>query len=235
MIRVAICDDEPDFIKLFQNELERTLKQLDIKHVITCYSSGRKFLKELENFDAVFLDIDMPEMNGMEIARYINKIHPIPILFLTAYNELVYSSIRFQPFRFIRKDHLDSELEEAVFALNEYIHIQFQKHSVCLHTPNGDLAMSIGEIKYAEIYGHWIKIHTKGKKVFNCYGSLKDFEEQWEKYDFVRTHKSYLVNARYIYSIRKDTVILEDGEEVILSRSKTQDVMNKFEMIMRSV
>lgn len=90
------------------------------------------------------------------------------------------------------------------------------------------------DIKYVEIYGHWIKIHTK-TGVFNCYGSLTDYEKKWKKYGFVRTHKSYLVNAWYIYSILKDTVTLESGEEIMLSRSKVQEVMKKFEVIMRSI
>lgn len=235
MIKVAICDDNLKFMKSFQSRLEVILKQLDVEYVIKRYSNGHDFLKELESFDAVFLDIDMPAMGGMEIAEYINQNHPIPILFLTAYNELVYSSFQFQPFRFIRKDHIDSELEEAVCALNRYIHIRFQKHSVCLHTPDGDLAMSIKDIKYAEIYGHWIKIHTRVGSFFYCYGSLKEFEKQWEKYGFVRTHKSYLINGHYIYSIQKDTVIMDGGEKVILSRNRAQNVMKKFEMIMRSI
>lgn len=235
MMRVAICDDDLKFIKSFQNRLEKILRQLNVEYEINCYCNGRDFFKELESFDAVFLDIDMPEMGGMEIAEYINQNHPMPILFLTAYNELVYSSIQFQPFRFIRKDHMDFELEEAVSALHKHILIQFQKQPICLHTPDGDLAMSIKDIKYAEIYGHWIKIHTRVGSFFYCYGSLKEFEKQWEKYGFVRTHKSYLINGHYIYSIQKDTVIMDGGEKVILSRNRAQNVMKKFEMIMRSI
>ena len=58
MIKVAICDDEPIFLKSFQNILEEQLKKIDMEYVINCYSCGQEFLKELESFDAVFLDID---------------------------------------------------------------------------------------------------------------------------------------------------------------------------------
>ena len=77
-------------------------------------------------------------------------------------------------------------------------------------------------------------MHTKAG-TFDCYGSLKDYEKQWEKYGFIRTHKSYLVNIWYIYSILKDTIILDGGEEIMLSRSKASEVMKKFEVIMRSI
>lgn len=234
MIHIAICDDEPIFLESFQNKLGKQFKKSDIGYEIKCYSNGKEFLKEITKFDAVFLDIDMPEMSGMEIAAYVNQNYPMPILFLTAHDELVYSSIQFQPFRFIRKDHIDSELEEAVCALDEHILIQFQKHSVCLHTSTGDMAMSVKDIKYVEIYGHCIKIHTKAG-TFDCYGSLTDYEKRWEKYGFIRTHKSYLVNVWYIYSILKDTIILDSGEEVMLSRRKASEVMKKFEVIMRSI
>ncbi len=235
MIHIAVCDDESVFLKTFQNTLEKQLKLLDIKFVINCYSAGREFLKEITSFDAVFLDIDMPEMSGMEIAKYINENHPMPILFLTAHDELVYSSIQFQPFRFIRKDYIDSELEEAVYALNEHICMQAQNRSVYLHTSTGDITMNVEDIKYAEIYNHSIMIHTLEDEVFTCYGKLSDYEKQWEKFGFIRTHKSYLVNGRCIYSIRENAVVLDDGKEILLSRRRKAAVRKKFEALMRGV
>jgi DNA-binding LytR/AlgR family response regulator len=235
LIHIAICDDEPIFLKLFQNILKEQLKILNIEYAITCYSNGWEFLKEIVCFDAVFLDIDMPEMNGMEVAMYVNQKHPIPILFLTSHDELVYSSIQFQPFRFIRKDYIDSELEEAVRALNEHIRIQSQNHSVYLHTSKGYIMISIKDIQYAEIYDHLIKIHTTEDEVYKCYGKLSDYEKQWERFGFIRTHKSYLVNGWYIYSIRENTVILDGGKEILLSRRRATAVREKFEYLMRSV
>lgn len=203
--------------------------------MISCYCREGEFLEELSSIDAVFPDIDMPRMSGLEIAEYINQNHPVPILFLTAHDELVYSSFQFQPFRFIRKGYIDSELEEAVRALNDYIIAQSRNHSVCLHTSEGDISISVKDIAYAEIYGHWIKIHPKEGGTFDCYGSLSDYERQWDKYGFVRTHKSYLVNVRYIYSILKDTVVLDGGERVLLGRNRVRKVREKFEMMMRCI
>lgn len=235
MMHIAVCDDESIFLKSFQYKLEKQLKEMKMEAIVKSYSSGKAFLKELSDFDAVFLDIDMPETDGMEIAVYVNQNHPMPILFLTAHNELVYSSIQFHPFRFIRKEYVDSELEEALYALGEHIRIQYQNYAVCLHTPEGNITLSVRNITFAEIYGHWIKIHTTDGKHFECYGSLSAYEKEWEKYGFVRTHKSYLVNCRYIYSIQKNTVILDSGENILLSRSKARAVREKFEIIMRNM
>lgn len=235
MIRIAICDDEPIFLKSFQSKLEEKRKELKIDAIVKSYNNGKEFLKEISDFDAVFLDIDMPEINGMEIALSINQNHPVPILFLTAHDELVYSSIQFHPFRFIRKAYIDSELGEAVSALSEHIKVQFQNHSVDLHTSEGNVTLCIRNIVFAEIYGHWIKIHTTDGKVYECYGSLSAYEKQWEEFSFARTHKSYLVNCRYIYSIQKDTVILDSGEKILLSRNKAKTVREKFEVMMRSM
>lgn len=235
MIHIAVCDDEPIFLESFQNKLGKQLKKSDIEYEIKCYSNGEEFLKEITKFDAVFLDIDMPEMSGMEIAAYINQNCLMPILFLTAHDELVYSSIQFRPFRFIRKDYIDSELGEAVHALYEHIRMQSQNYSVYLHTPPGYIMMSAKDIKYAEIYDHVIKIHTIEDKVFTCYGKLSDYEKQWDEYGFVRTHKSYLVNGWYIYSIQENMVILDGGEEILLSRRRETAVREKFEALMRSI
>lgn len=234
MIHIAICDDDPIFMELFQSVLEEQLKGEDMEYRISGYSTGEELLKEIANFDAVFLDIDMPGLDGMQIAKYINENHPVPILFLTAYDDLVYSSIQFQPFRFLRKDYIDYELEEAVRSLNKYIILKFQNYSICLHTLTGDILLSIKDIRYAEIYDHLVKIHTL-EEVFDCHGKLSEYEEQWKQYGFIRTHKSYLVNGRHIYSIRENTVTLDNGIEISLSRRRKKEVRRKFEFLMRSV
>lgn len=233
-MRIAVCDDEPIFLISFQDILKRHLEILEIPYEINCYSNGQKFLKQIEKFDAVFLDIDMPEMDGLEIAAYINHVHPMPVLFLTAHDELVYSSIRFQPFRFIRKDYIESELEEAVCALNKHILIRLKNSFLSLHTPSGSITLRVKDIKYAEVYDHVIKIHTIEGEKFSCYGKLSDYEKQWEKHGFIRTHKSYLVNGLYIYSIRENTVVLDSGEEILLSRRRKTAVKEKFETLMRN-
>ena len=92
----------------------------------------------------------------------------------------------------------------------------------------------LGNVEYIEIYGHWLKVHIKDDEPLECYGSLSDFEKQLEEHDFVRTHKSFLVNCKYIFAIEKNQVILDDKTAIPLSRYKVDIVKNKFKELLRS-
>lgn len=67
-----------------------------------------------------------------------------------------------------------------------------------------------------------------------CYGSLTDFEQKLAPFGFIRVHKSYLVNCRYIYAVGKRQVILDDKTEILLSRYRVNEVKNKLRNFIRS-
>lgn len=234
-IKVAVCDDDTMFLNIFQKKLENELNSSGVRYMIDTYDNGEELLASVDCYDAVFLDIDMPGMDGMEVAHHINEQNPIPVLFLTAYDDLVYSSIRFHPFRFIRKTCIDLELREAVQALSAYIQEQSVRHPVCFHTSNGNITISLKNITYVEIYGHWMKIYTDKEETIECNGNLTEFEKQWKQFGFARTHKSYLVNCRYIYSMHRTYVIMDNGLKIPLSRYREKTVREAFETVMRRI
>lgn len=196
------------------------------------FISGGELLKtQKENpFDVVFLDIDMPEINGFDIAEKIKTL----IIFVTSHDELVYSSLKFRPFRFIRKSHLEDELPETLAAVNSEISKQNAGRKFSFRTKTGEVFLDVGNIEYIEIYGHWLRVSVTGGEPLECYGSLSTLEEQLAELDFVRVHKSYLVNLKYIYSIEKTLIILDNKTAIPLSRYKAADVKEKFKNYLRS-
>ncbi len=184
--------------------------------------------------DAVFLDIDMPSVNGFDIAGQINRHKDAFIIFISMHGELVYSSIKFQPFRFIRKSHLDSELPEALEALNAAVQKRNAGKRLPFQTKTGEVFLDARAIKYIEIYGHWLHVCVDGGSDIECYGCLSDFETRLAPFDFIRTHKSYLVNCRYIFALEKRLVILDDKTEILLSRYRADEVRDKFRNYLRS-
>ena len=234
MVRAAICDDEKTMLNQLKERVLSEYKRQDIEASVEIFVSGGELLKaHKENaFDVVFLDIDMPRINGFYIAESINE--NTLIVFVTSHDELVYSSIKFRPFRFIRKSHLENELSEALNAVNVEISKRNAGQKFPLRTKNGEVFLDIGNIEYIEIYGHWLKVSVLGSEPIECYGSLSVLEEQLAAFDFVRVHKSYLVNLKFIYSIEKTQVILDDKTAIPLSRYKAADVKTKFKNYLRS-
>lgn len=207
-------------------------KQQGVEINIEKFSFGKELLKahKYNAFDAVFLDIDMPEINGFDIAEKINTL----IVFVTSHDELVYSSLKFRPFRFIRKTHLEDELPETIAAVNSEISKQNAGRKFSFRTKTGEVFLDVGNIEYIEIYGHWLRVSVAGGEPLECYGSLTTLEEQLAELDFVRVHKSYLVNLKYIYSIEKTLIILDNKTAIPLSRYKAADVKDRFKKYLRS-
>lgn len=235
-IRVAICDDDLTMLDYLYAHIFAEFERQGAHADIGRYKLGRDFLdvhKE-KPFDVVFLDIDMPEINGFDIAEQINSCSETIIIFVTLHDELVYSSLKFRPFRFIRKTYLENELSETLGAIISETAKRNSGRKFGFQTKLGEAFVDLNSVIYIEIYGHWLWVCIKDGEPLECYGSLTNLEKQLEEYDFVRTHKSFLVNCKYIFSIEKNRIILDDKTEIPLSRYKVEAVKSKFKKLMRS-
>lgn len=228
MIKIAVCDDEAEIAARLRGKILSDPAALDVDVEAVAFCTGGALLEahNAQPFDAVFLDIDMPELDGFEIAEAIGGEKTL-IVFVTDHDELVYSSLRFRPFRFVRKSHLDSELPDVLAALMKELSRLCAGRKFSFRTLNGEIFFDIADIQYIEIYGHTLRVHAVGGSV-ECSGSLSELENRLAGFDFVRTHKSYLVNCRYIYAIESRQVILDDKTAVPLSRYKADTVREKF-------
>lgn len=227
MIRIAIVDDEQIILNSIRKKIEKILYDLNAEYEIQDFTSGKTALKEIteKGFDIVFLDIDMPDVSGMTIAKKIRmQEENVEIVFITNKDELVYDAIKVLPFRFIRKSRFDEEIQEAlhkfVAKLNNIkpIHI--------FSTSNGEKAVQPVRIRYIEVSSHKLSIHLLNES-FITSGNLKDIEEQFYTYGFIKIHQSYLANFRFINYIKRNEVILDNGIVLPLSRSRYEKT--KFE------
>lgn len=224
MLQVLICDDD----NLFLDSLETRIKQLFQKYGSTCriqrWNSGCDLLKEadLMQADILFLDIDMPDMSGMQVAEKVKEQNgDVNLVFLTNREDLVFKAIQFQPYRFLRKGKLEEELEETIHRLiikiaDETLLYQFARGGNAVKIP-------IREIIYLESQGHNIQIHCR-TKVHTIRGKLSEYDKRLEKYGFIRIHSGFLVNVRYIYTIRYQGICLDNGENLPVSRKKLDEI-----------
>ena len=234
MIRIAVCDDDRDISERIKVLIEKYFTEQADESDITIFSSGSCFLSDSTDYNAVFLDIDMPDIGGFDIAEQISGRGNTLIIFVTTHDELVYSSLKFRPFRFIRKAHLEEELPETLDAVNKEILKLGVNTKFMLQTKNGEVLLDVTNIEYIEIYTHSMQVYTASGEILECYGSLSAMEKQLNDFDFVRTHKSYLVNCKYIFSIEKNRIILDDKTEIPLSRYRADTVKSKFKNHLRS-
>lgn len=226
MIKIALCDDEESMVNLEKDKLIEmaSYESLDIK----TYTDSKLFLEELkkEDFHIICLDIEMPNVNGMELAREIRAMGKESLLiFITNYENKVFQSLHYTPFRFIRKRYLEKELEEAIFSAKEYILksrmvFTFEDKRIKENIP-------LKDVLYLEVKGHFIYINTINKQI-KFRGTMKEMEEKFVKYDFIRPHISFLVNPAWIYIVEEKQLVLENKSSIPLSRSKKEEVKQQF-------
>lgn len=226
MVKFAVCDDEQEMADYISDKLrEYYPEECEIKK----YGDGESLLKDRrrEFFDAFFLDIGMPGMNGIELAKKIREDDPyVKIIFVTKMGELAHIGYLYDAFRFVLKSNLEPELCEAAESLKEYFDL-FNEY-LKFKTPTGEITRAVKDIKYFEVKGHAITMVSNEHEDQVC-GTMKMYCDRMKNRGFIQIHKSYLVNFRYIYSIEKNDVKLSCGKVLPLSRNRIDEVKNNLQ------
>ena len=216
-MHIMICDDNKEFLSAIRSSLEQNLAGRECE--ITVCEKGRSALKLCAERipDISFLDIDMPDVSGFNIAKeiYERKKDAI-IIFVTGHENYVFTSLRYRPLRFIRKAYLESELPEALnAAINE---ILCQNKFLDLGSRYENEKIGIGDILYFESKGNYAEVtHCNGNK-YRYRSTLSKLEKELELFDFLRVHAGFLVNMKHIQKIYKNTLFLPDGIRINISR-----------------
>ena len=239
MIKAIIVDDEPFCCEALDALLTRYCP--DVKVAGICYS-GNKALQEIEEQkpDLIFLDIEMPQMNGFELLQKIP--HPaFDLIFTTSYDQYAIKAIKFSALDYLLKPIDRDELQAAVSKvrerkkppLNEQLELLLQKvqtparyiNKVAMPTLEGLQMITVSTIISCASDSNYTVIFLKDKQKIVVSRTLKDVEEMLEDYSFIRVHHSYLVNINEINKYVKGEggyVVMSDSSTVDVSRSKKE-------------
>ena len=230
-ISIAICEDNFASLSYIEQSVQKFLSARGYRGIISSYSSSfnlHNLIQEGILFELYFLDIDMPTVNGLTLASTIREADPgAVIMFVSAKEEYVFDAIKVQPFRFIRKSHFQSDLSEA---LKEYLRLnQTEKEdtAITIEIQNEIYRFSVHDILYIQAKDNYLDIICDKKNTLIRY-KISDMEKLLQPYQFLRIHKSYLVNYRYIYALQGKTVTLENGTKLPVSRYRLCEVQTKF-------
>lgn len=235
IIKIAICDDEKIILDYTYFKIKKTIEELygDKEKEISKFINGKLLLNEIDNidkgYDLVVLDIDMPEIDGFEVAESIRKYNKdIIILFLTSKDEFVYESFKYSPFRFLRKSKLDEELEEALNNVIKIIEKRKGEKQYVFDTDKGEMKFDINDILYIECFNKKAYIKTFDMKYKLLKVKFNELLEEVSKFNFISTYRNCAVNIKYIYSIGKMDITLDNNERLAVSRYKINDLKKAF-------
>ncbi len=231
MFYFAICDDDATFARLLSKKINDLCVQYpdEIECKTYAFSSAQTVLEYMKEvpFHVIFLDIDMPRLNGFELAEILLKKYPnIVIVFVSSLDEMVYSSIQFRTFRFLRKSRIKKELKETLDKILEYF--ENEERIKVFHTVDKDVCLLLKNILYIEGQRNYQEIHCVDE-LYRCRSTMSEMEHDLSKYDFYRAHNSLLINIANIDSIQPNNEVkLVNGELIHVSRYKATDLKNKF-------
>lgn len=228
MIKIAICDDEPHFIERIEKMLRVYEEKSKQSFLIKKYEKPLKLSGAFkEGFQIYFLDLQMPNMNGLELAKAIRKIDDRAVIFfVTSYREYVFESFQYDVANYIIKPitqiQIDSEMNRVLRKLNtfgmEYLTVKNEK---------GYLKIYFSDIQFIETHGRNVLIHCQdGKKEIGHF-KMQDLEQQLDSSSFIRCHNGYIVNVDYIEGIHELTVKLLPGDIIYTTKTRKKQLIKK--------
>ncbi len=228
-MQIAICDDE----KIVQDMLAEKILKLYPETDILLFCSGKELLLSDVEPDILFLDIQMPDIDGMDTAREFRAKNKHTILiFVTAMEEYVFQAFDVGAFHYIVKpftdEKFDSVLRNAVeqfqslsnnvTRMSEYMQrVKDEGKSFMVKVGGTATKILLDDIVYAEVFNRKVTIHTM-KEDIEYYGKLSDLEKKAGD-SFFRTHRAYLVNLKYVTKYNAVTVWLERGSALMAKQN----------------
>lgn len=216
MIRVAIVEDEIESAELLEKYLIQYGKEENIVFQITHYNSALSFLYAYKSdFDLIFMDINMPHMNGMEASVELRKIdQTVVLIFVTNMLQYAIKGYEVDALDFIVKPvkyfSFAIKMNKAVKRISNH-----EEHEIYIKASDNCVTrIKLSHLKYIEVEGHKLTYHTEDGN-FVVYGSLKNVENELCRYNFAKCYKSYLVNLRHVTAIKGYTVVV-GGDELLI-------------------
>ena len=229
MLIVAVCDDDADILNSLSTRIKMAFASRDIAVSVHPFTCPEQLSNELSTsrFDVFFLDIDMPEMDGIGLGELLRKRgEDTSIVFISNREERVFDSLKVAPLRFIRKNRFDDEIDETIDAIND----RFDKKKTrffAIPSQGNIRSIPIDDIIFAECQGKKLKILTTTQTLVSR-GTMGELEQKLCGHGFLRPHNGFIVNYKHIDSISSPCIMLNNGVSIPLSKHKAKDIKQKF-------
>ena len=217
---LGICDDD----ELIRKRVERMLDGYEAgrtcRPTLRHFCSGQELLEFEGEMDALLLDIDMPEMDGIEAAHHLNKRGiTYKIIMLTSKVERFKETFQIGAFRFVTKPIMEDELFRAIDDVRERM---IGRKEMILYSNRAQVSVQQRDIFYVMAEGTRTIVFTKHTS-YRSEQSLEQWEQELEEKMFFRTHRSFIVNLGKIESLDKEIILLS-GEKIPVSKRKRREV-----------
>lgn len=226
-LTIAVCEDNEEQCAALRRLLDEWASDKPFALVIDEYISAEAFLFSYPEkpCDLLILDIEMGELNGMELAKRLRaKSDMLPILFVTGYSDYMNEGYEVEALHYLLKP---VEKERLFGVLDRYAKSRRPVKELVLKSEDGALRVSADNIVCCEAMGKKASVFLTDKSVIECVAGISDIKKELPD-EFIFTHRSYIVNLRYVKSIRKTDLTMDNGSIIPVSRRLYKEINENF-------
>lgn len=236
-LKVAICDDEVNTIDLIASSVSAAFGRHGVAIESAIFLSAALLRRQLEQerFDLIFLDIQMPKETGIAFGRWLRERGDrTEIVYVSSREDRVFDALVTEPFGFVRKNRF---LEDISAVIERYLakhqRAEGDRQLLVLQQKSGPLRLAVSEILYFEGSRKTQLLHRSNGEQVTVYSTMEQLTAQLAEYGFLRVHKGFLVNCRYVSAMQSGEVLLTNGERLPLSRRNSQEIKAQYLFIIR--
>ena len=237
MLKIALLDDDKTALLISKGAIENFFQEKNIAITLNAFSSPVNFLSmaKEENYRLVFLDIDMPEINGLEVGKKLKEFNPqTDIIYLSQREDLVFDTLVLHPFGFIRKSKIIQDFANVLeLFVNTSLNTQSENKKITISSKTGTISADIDSIMYIEGNKNYQTFYLKDGNVFDARVLMSDLETKLKDHGFIRVHKGYLINYLFIRQIGTNEVTLTNNRVLPLSNKRKDEIMEEYLSITR--
>lgn len=227
MLNVAIVEDNAQDAARLKKCLAEFSQESSVEFNIAEYRDPISFLEKYPaNKDIVFMDIELPEMDGMKASKLLRQMDEnVILIFVTNMVQFAVDGYEVDAFDFvvkpIRYPEFRMKLRRAVERIAKRTDLR-----LCVKTSQGVYNLGASSVRYIEVLNHSLLYHTESGDV-EAYGKLDDMEKQLKGYGFFRCNRCYLVNMKYVTAIEDDAVLV-GGKSLRIARPRKKEFLIAF-------
>ena len=237
MLKIALLDDDKTALLISKGAIESFFQEKNIAISLDAFSSPGNFLamaKE-ENYRLVFLDIDMPELNGLQVGEQLKGFNPqTDIIYISQREDLVFDTLKLHPFGFIRKSKIIQDFASVLeLFVNTALNTQSENKKITISSKKETISADIDSVMYIEGNKNYQTFYLKDGNVFDARVLMGDLETKLKEHGFIRVHKGYLVNYLFIRHVGVNEVTLTNNKILPLSSKRKDEIMEEYLSITR--
>lgn len=230
MLNICLCDDDINILDYYSYKINKLLERNNYIFTIKTFKNGESLIFELDDnpnrFDIIIIDIIMKDINGIKTTEVLRKCgYKGIIIFLTSSKEFALDSFKVEPLNYILKNDSFDKFENVFLKAVEKVYKNSNKN-IIISSKSQNKIVNLDSIIYMESMNKKVILHKVSGELEEINCIFKDLYEKIKDYEFIRCHKSYIVNIKYVKSFNKTECKLQKEITVPIGRKYAKKFKN---------